>query len=245
MLTDLLLISGIDIPFPQAQINIHQPRVKEIAFIGEEAFFTGCEMLKFSKDALNIKDKSNLENKTNFEVLMSILKDKNPAAQKNKVSMLMVLTLMFPDYKIRIQSDCITFDKDKEEQHSLNSKNFDTFREIVTEMFCLRKDNNEGLNYNPGNDAAKKLAERFNKARTKVAEQKGETKKVSIISRYLSILAVGQKKDLNLLSEYTVYQLFDEFERFELKEAYNIYIKAKMAGAKDLDEVDNWMKDIH
>ena len=26
---------------------------------------------------------------------------------------------------------------------------------------------------------------------------------------------------------------------------YDIYVQAKMAGAKDLEEVDNWMKDIH
>jgi hypothetical protein len=27
--------------------------------------------------------------------------------------------------------------------------------------------------------------------------------------------------------------------------SYDIYIQAKMAGAKDLKEVEDWMKDIH
>ena len=39
MLNDLLLLSGNDIPFEQAQISIHQPTIKEIAYIGEENFF--------------------------------------------------------------------------------------------------------------------------------------------------------------------------------------------------------------
>ena len=45
--------------------------------------------------------------------------------------------------------------------------------------------------------------------------------------------------------QYTVYQLFDEFQRFELKQSHDTYLKAKLAGAKDLDEVENWMKNIH
>ena len=44
---------------------------------------------------------------------------------------------------------------------------------------------------------------------------------------------------------YTVYQLYDEFQRFELKQNFDIYLQAKMAGAKDMEEVDNWMKEIH
>jgi len=70
-------------------------------------------------------------------------------------------------------------------------------------------------------------------------------KSVSILSQYISILSVGEKKDMNELLQYTVYQLFDEFRRFKLKEEYDLYVKAKMAGAKDLEEIENWMSDIH
>ena len=36
MENDLLLLSGNDIPFYGAQVSIHQPTIKEIAYIGEE-----------------------------------------------------------------------------------------------------------------------------------------------------------------------------------------------------------------
>jgi len=49
MINDLLLLSGNDIPFVEAQISIHQPTLKEISFIGEDIFFIGCEFLNFSK----------------------------------------------------------------------------------------------------------------------------------------------------------------------------------------------------
>ena len=81
---------------------------------------------------------------------------------------------------------------------------------------------------------------------TQRAKEKGvNLTNISIFERYVSILAVGEHKDINELMDYTVYQLKYEFKRFQKKQEFDFYIKAKMAGAKDLDEVDNWMDDIH
>jgi hypothetical protein len=57
MLSDLLLLSGNDIPLPEARLIIHQPTVKEIGFIGEDNFYLGCEFLTFSKNRLSTEDK--------------------------------------------------------------------------------------------------------------------------------------------------------------------------------------------
>ena len=45
--------------------------------IGEEALFTGCELLKFSKDILTSEDKTRLFNYSDFNILMSIINDKS------------------------------------------------------------------------------------------------------------------------------------------------------------------------
>lgn len=245
MINDLLLLSGNDIPFLEAQVNIHQPTIKEIAYIGEENFFIGCELLNFSKDILNKEDKINLEDKSNFEILMSIMGDKNIAAQKSKTCAIMVLMLLFPEYKIIIKKNKISLIKENEDEHSINNNNFESFRQILISIFCLKMGDEKNPAYNPGNEMAKRIAEKLQKGRAKVAAMNGESNKISILNRYISILAVGQSKDINSLMQYTVYQLYDEFQRFELKQNYDIYFNAKLAGAKDLDEVDNWMKDIH
>ena len=57
MNNELLLLSGNDIPFPEARVTVHQPTIREIAYIGEESFYTGCEFLRFSKDKLSDEDK--------------------------------------------------------------------------------------------------------------------------------------------------------------------------------------------
>ena len=245
MLNDLLLISGNDIPFVDAQVTIHQPTIKEIAYIGEEAFFSGCELLNFSKDILNNEDKINLEDKSNFEVFMSVMKDKNSNLKKTRVNVMEVLTLMFPEYKIMMKDNCILLTKEGEPPHIISEANFETFKQILVEMFCLRKTKG-AQDYNPKGDKAREIAEKLKRGRQKAAAARGQNiEKVAIFSRYISILAVGEQKDISSLLQYTVYQLFDEFERFNLKEDFDTYVQLKMAGAKDVEEVEHWMKEIH
>ena len=59
MIPDLTLLSGVDIPFAEAGISIHQPSIKEIGLIGEETFYAGSELLTFSKDILKEEDRNN------------------------------------------------------------------------------------------------------------------------------------------------------------------------------------------
>jgi hypothetical protein len=45
----LALMCGTDIPIPDCRVIIHQPKIKEIALIGEEDFFTGVQCLNLNK----------------------------------------------------------------------------------------------------------------------------------------------------------------------------------------------------
>lgn len=138
--------------------------------------------------------------------------------------------------------------QNKIEQHLIDKDNFDAFKSIIEQMFCLNQATNKAQKYNPGGPQAKALVQKFKKRQRKLAELKNKNfqdQTISILSKYISILAVGQKKDINQLLQYTVYQLFDEFQRFKLKQNFDIYVSATMAGAKDLEEIQNWMSDIH
>jgi hypothetical protein len=182
---------------------------------------------------------------SDFEVFMSIIKDKkNLALQRKSVCALLLMTLMFPEYQIKLQKKDISFEKEGEDTHYLNSDNFKAFKDIVVQMYQL-KEHGGAEDYNPAGAQAKAIAEKLKKGRQKVAEQKNQADTISVFSRYMSILAVGTQKSLIEVSQYTVYQLFEEFKRFELKNSWDIYFKLKIAGAKDVKEVDDWMKDIH
>ena len=71
MLNELLLLSGNDIPIEEIHLLLHQPTIKEIALIGEDKFFSGCEFLRFTKEKLSSEDRNRLENISNFEIIMS------------------------------------------------------------------------------------------------------------------------------------------------------------------------------
>ena len=245
----LLLLSGIDIPFPSATINIHQPTIKEIAFLSEPVFYKACSVLTFDKEKLHSEDKVNLEGLTNFDIIMSIMTErKDPRVRQQQTCVRMLFAILFPDYQINFTKNGIVLIKPEEsEMHIISKQNFDEFLSILKEAFCLSGTTGKNSDdYNPAGDKAKKIAEKLRRGRELAAAAKGETnKEISILSRYASIIAVGNHKDLNDLMNYTIYQLYDEFGRYELKLSNDIYIQAKMAGAEGLQEVDNWMKDLH
>lgn len=244
---DLLLLSGNDIPFPEARVNIHQPTLKEIAYIGEEAFFMGCGFLDFSKNLLNEQDKVRLSTYNDFDIFMSIMMNSDKTIKLTKEAAVSVLTLIFPLYEVVVRNDGIVL-KQEQEEFIINKDNFAAFKERLVAMFNLNLGKSAEEEYDPAGAMAKRIADKFKKRHEQLLklarEQTGDGKRISILSRYASILAVGTQKSLNDLMQYTVYQLYDEFQRFQLKMQWDAYIQARMAGAKDLEEVDNWMIDL-
>ena len=214
MLDSLLLLSGNDIPFVKANLTIHNPTLKEIGYVGEENFLNGYQLLNVSKNFLPEQDKVNLDVISNFDILIAILRERNAVMQRNRNCVEMVLALIFPWYTIDITSDAIVLEKE-EERHLINNDNFETFKTIFNMMFSFSKD--ESRDYNPSGEVAKRIAEKLKQRHQKLAELKEGKQKIDILSRYVSILAVGEHKDMNSLLNLSVYQLFDEFERFKLK----------------------------
>jgi hypothetical protein len=237
----LLLKSKNDIPFFEGQINIHQPTISEISFIGEDTFHIGVRFLAFNKEDID-KDNFDLAEMSDFDIFMSIVNQKN-SPYKTKV--LMVLSLIFPGYNISFKQDKIIMTKGNE-QKEINNRNFPSFKNNIIDMFCLDElDEGKQKKYNPTKGRAEKIAEKLKAAEKRRNKKKGKKmdENISIYSYYISVLAVGEQKDWNTLMNYTIPQLLDEFKRFQRKIEYDSYAAAAMAGATDLDEVTHWMID--
>lgn len=246
-MNDLLALTGGEIPFLEAKVNIYQPKLRQIGYIGQDNFFLGCQTLTFSKDKLVFEDKVDSSNINNFDIFMTITKDKNPSSHKSVQCVQMLLTVLFPSYDVRILPNAIALIKDGE-MNQINAANYDNFQKLLIWMFCLKDIFGEGAlqDYKPANKLAQKIANKLKERHKKLRQlKKQDNEGISILSRYMSILAVGEKKDLNSLREYTIFQLFDEFQRFGLKQASDMYVSAKLSGAQDIKEPENWMKDIH
>ena len=243
-LDPLLLFSGNDIPFISCGVTIHHPTIKEIAYLGEDTFFTGYQMLLISKNILSQEDKVNLETLTNFDILIAILKERNAVMQKNRNCIQMVLMLLFPEYEIILKKDVIILKKENEEEHFLNSNNFEEFQNILRQMFSFGDTSGVPQDFNPDGPMAARIAEKLKKRHQTLAE-KNSNDNFDIIGRYISVLSIGLSIDIKTFMDYTIYQLFDQIKRYELKIGYDLYIQGQLAGVQDAKEPEDWMKSIH
>lgn len=236
----LALMCGTEIPVPELQTTIHQPRIKEIALIGEQDFFVAIQCLSINRDQLR-QDNLVLQNASNFQIFMTIMLEKETKDKKDAVKAL--LTLMFPKYNVLFTPRSIMLQG--ENSIMIDENNFEALQNISKQIFCVNNKNNQEQGFNPANEAAKRIADKLMRGRQRVAELNGQAN-ASIFSQYLSTLTVGlSSMSLQELMDLTMFQLFDLVERYQLYIGWDIDIKSRLAGAKPDDKPDNWMKNIH
>ena len=238
----LALMCGTDIPIPECQIIMHQPKIKEIAMIGEEDFLIGSQCFNINKNLLN-QDETLLAISNNFQIFMTIMKEKETADKKFAVQQL--LQLLFPKYKVNFLPTSMVFIAEGEQPKMIDENNFDILQELIREIFCFKSSSVNQATFNPADKKAQEIAEKLMRGRQRVAEQKGETKG-SIFSQYVSILTVGlNSMSLEDCLNLTVFQLYDLIERYQLYINWDIDLKSRLAGGKPDDKPDDWMKNIH
>lgn len=235
------LMCGIDLPIPEFQATIHQPKIKEIAFVGEKDFFLGVQCLCIDKNIIANQGESLLVNTNNFQIFMTMMKEKEMAEKKDSV--INVFSLIFPKYKTLFTPRSIILQSDT--QIMIDDSNFEILQEYLKEIFCFKSSMSQELGFNPANDTAKKIADKLMRGRQRVAELNGSAN-VSIFSQYLSMLTVGlDSMSLQDLMDLTMFQLFDLVERYQLYINWDIDIRSRLAGGKPDGKPENWMKNIH
>ena len=237
----LALMCGTDIPIPECQLEIHQPKIKEIALIGENDFFSGVQCLCINKTMFN-KDESLLENTNNFQIFMTIMSEKEAAEKKFAVQQ--VLTLLLPNKKVTFTPRSLMVLGDNG-SIMIDESNFEALQAAVSSICCLKTGPMDQQTFNPANAQAKAIADKLMRGRQRVAAQKGETN-TSIFSQYISILTVGlHSMSLQEMMDLTMFQLYDLVERYMLYLNWDMDIRSRLAGGKPESQPDNWMKNIH
>ena len=238
----LALMCGSDIPLPFLQVSLHQPRIKEIALIGESSFFIGVQCLNIDSKSLIDQDKTILQDTNNFQIFMTIMLEKEARDKKEATSQL--LSLLFPNYQIMFTPRALIFQKDGFST-MIDTNNFEQLQEVLKQVFSVSNSNNQQMGFNPANAKAKEIADKIMRGRKRVAELNG-SENASIFSQYLSILTVGlSSMSLQDLMNLTMFQLYDLVERYQLYINWDIDIRSRLAGAKPDDRPENWMKNIH
>ena len=238
----LSLICGTDMLIPECNLVAHQPRIKEISFIGESDFFIGAQTLCLHK-AMFIEDKTILDSINNFQIFMTImLQDET---KDKKANILNVLNLLFPSYKVNVTPNSLLFIKEGVPPITIDGNNFEALQEVLRLIFCMHNGPMDQQAFNPANDKAREIAQKLMRGRQRVAAQNGNSN-VSVFSQYMSILTIGLgSMSLQDLTNLTMFQLYDLMERYTLYTAWDLDVRQRLAGGKPEGTPDNWMKNIH
>lgn len=254
---ELLLMTGGEILLKDPLVKIRQPTIKQIALKGESEFFRSMNIFYIGPEPL-------IEFINQLEVLGEDEKETVVAtitAYDNLLFLIQVSTAGGADeYKVveLVQSafDLLTpeysfnFDPQKEEMSLVSLKDshsivideelFMKIKSVAEQIFLLDKffESSEKEELSP---AAQKIADKIAEHERKIREINGENEEGSYFARILSIM--GMHGDLDYLSNLTIYQLHNQFERFNLFTNHNQNMKAALAGVTNVELVD-WHKKI-
>ena len=207
----LSLICGTDMLIPECNLVAHQPRIKEISFIGESDFFIGAQTLCLHK-TMFIEDKTILDSINNFQIFMTImLQDET---KDKKANILNVLNLLFPSYKVNVTPNSLLFIKEGVPPITVDGNNFEALQEVLRLIFCMHNGPMDQQAFNPANDKAREIAQKLMRGRQRVAAQNGNSN-VSVFSQYMSILTIG----LGYLGCYRIIRNYKVKKRKELRKA--------------------------
>ena len=236
----LAMMCGTDLPVPECQLIIHQPRIKEISLLGEQEFFIGAQCLTLNK-SMFVQGKEVLDDINNFQIFMMVMNEKEAKDKKNAT--LQVLQLLLPSYKIFFTPRSLVLSQEGQ-NITIDETNFEYLQDILRLVFCTKNGPMDQQSFNPSDQKAKEIAEKLMRGRARIAAEKGGSNS-SVLSQYLSILTIGTSMQLQNLMDLTMFQLYDLIERYDLYLNWDIDLRSRLAGGKPDRRPDNWMKNLH
>lgn len=239
------LTMGADIKIPEFPVIFHQPTLYEIAKLGEERFFNS--LIGFYIDLNFLQKQENYEKlkeslNSDFSIFIELLQSDIDFQE----DFLELSGLIFANYSLSLlpNGNIVFIDKENTDNFFIVTDNdFLIIKSVVRIMFNLDTKEKKSQ-FNPKDAAAEKIASKILQAQKKRMETKnGGKSDKEILSIYASVLAAGLNTTLVEVSKLTLYQLYEQLTRFNLKDAFEHNFTASLVGAsveiKDWRENDN------
>ena len=239
----LALMCGTDIPIPECSLTAHQPKLSEIAFIGETDYFIGMQCLCIDKSMLGdfSQDQGQINN---FTVFMTMLAQ--PEMKDKKKAVIDTLDLIFGNQKVAFTPRSLIFTANGQNPCTVDETNFEPFQNTLREIFCTKNGPMDQQAFNPKDAKAKEIADKLMRGRQRVAAQQSANEGGSAFARYISILTIGTNTmNIQDVSNLTMFQLYDLIERYFLHLNWDMDIRTRLAGGDPKSQPEDWMKNLH
>lgn len=258
----LTLLGGKKIPCPLFRTSINQPKLDEIAILGERAFYEYLSIFKITKEGVleNVDTvfaskeraeavKTQLSFYTDFQIVLEMQRED----QKLEIGLTTLLMMLFPQYNnIKCEDRFILMSTSKLNSKGLpicqplllDDNKWSTLCNIASIIFCLDEKANDEDDFNPASEQARKIAEKLKKRHALLNQQNQQSEaSADVVSNLISSLAIGADLSLNEVFDYTLYQFFNQLKRYNLHQEYLNGVSSILAGAKKEEvELVDWMK---
>lgn len=235
MVDELQLITGIDFPVEELGLTLRQPKVKEIAMLGEQNYFVALQLFRMTKESLKIENPE----LTNWMIFQEALGQKIEGITNTRTLVTNFLQL-FVIQHLTLGPRSIIIDT-PEGLTNIEPEQFDIFQKIVCtvggESLLVPSEEQ----FRPKNKRAAEIAEKMKKARKRIAAQKPQPKGEDFLARYIKAVAVVTANSLEAVTNMTIIQLNEIMQKYLAWESYDLDIRSRLAGAKGDDKLTHWI----
>lgn len=240
---DLQLILGLDLYIKELDLLVHQPTLEEygITMMSTNEIYQIINILAIDGSEQGV---------SNFDAFMLIYSKIESNIRNN---LMLVLDLLFPNSEITfLQGRSIYIGLKIGEIAKIvmiDQNNFNLFQEVIKDIFCTTpiKDNEPEYNTKEGT-LADEIRKKILKGRKEVAERKASFNKGDfgdLWVNYISIVAVSTGISFNEIKKFTLYQLHDILNRYNLWFEFDLDLRIRLAGGDSKKSVEPWTKNIH
>lgn len=238
---ELQLISGIDIPVAELGLTLHQPRIREIAMLGEQQYFIALSIFRITKENLKIKS----DEVNNWMVFQESLKQQIDGVKNPRALLTNFLQLFIP-HKVMLGPRSVIIEPDGGELINVEPEQFDILQDVVGAVGGASLLTPGEEQFKPKNKRAAEIAEKMKKARKKLAALQPKAKSQGFLARYVRAVAVATSNSLEDVNNMTLLQLNDVMQTYLAWEAYDLEIRSRLAGAKGDNKLEHWIvRPIH
>ncbi len=224
---DLKLKMISNVPIIIDGISIYSVSIKQIAEFGYKKYNQAIKILCISKQEIEslINEKiSPLE-----FLQMNMIFDPTVKIVLNEIlSLICKANVVYSD-----KQECFVIGG-----RLLDKNNFNEVIDIIRKINSVGTTNEP--TEHPSNEKAKMILQKRRKARMKLMSSSNNNEALNLYD-LVSIVAVGLKLPIDTVTEYSIYQLLDQFKRLMAKENYETSISSLLHGANKNDlELKHW-----
>lgn len=235
MVDELQLITGIDIPVKELGLTIRQPRISEIAMLGEQDYFIALQLFRMTKESLHIESPE----VTNWLLFQEAIGQQINGIENTR-NLISNFLQLFIIPKMNLGPRSIIIDSPNG-IINIEPEQFDIFQKIVCivggESLLVPSEEQ----FKPKNKRAAEIAEKMKKARKRVAAQKPKPKSEGFLSKYVKAVAVVTANSLSEVNNMSILQLNELMQKYLAWESYDLEIRSRLAGAKGDDKLTHWI----